>query len=150
MAQTAAQLVGPCLEKICEVASGRKYTKLRHEAKSLLSNLEEALRPATVQPDAAKAAVLQRPDEAASTAPEGEQQDAGGVAGSVQASVSADTEENGEEKAAEPRSGEQDAAESKEPEGEPQQVLLLTLEWHLGVSAPCLLGGRPHAVHAGM
>lgn len=33
MAQTAAQLVGPCLEKICEIASGRKFTKLRHEAK---------------------------------------------------------------------------------------------------------------------
>jgi hypothetical protein len=33
MAQPAALLVGPCLEKICEVASGRKYTKLRHEAK---------------------------------------------------------------------------------------------------------------------
>ena len=33
MAQTAAELAGPCLEKICEIASGRKYTKLRHEAK---------------------------------------------------------------------------------------------------------------------
>ena len=33
MAQTAAELAGPCLEKICEIANGRKYTKLRHEAK---------------------------------------------------------------------------------------------------------------------
>ena len=33
MAQTAAELTGPCLEKICEIANGRKYTKLRHEAK---------------------------------------------------------------------------------------------------------------------
>lgn len=33
MAQTAAELAGPCLEKICEIASGRKYTKLRLEAK---------------------------------------------------------------------------------------------------------------------
>ena len=27
------ELVGPSLERICEAASGRKFTKLRHEAK---------------------------------------------------------------------------------------------------------------------
>ena len=65
MAQTVAQLVGPCLEKICEVASGRKYTKLRHEAKSLLSNLEEALQPVTHDASASKASVPAEPAAAA-------------------------------------------------------------------------------------
>lgn len=44
MAQTAAELAGPCLEKICEIASGRKYTKLRHEAKVGISMGDAGLR----------------------------------------------------------------------------------------------------------
>ena len=140
MAQTAAQLVGPCLEKICEVASGRKYTKLRHEAKSLLSNLEEALRPVTVQPGAGEAAGPQRQDETVSHVPEGEQD--AGVADSVQASVSADTEENGEEKVTPPRAGEEEAAEDKDT-AEPLQVIYCALDGHYDSSntASALLAG---------
>lgn len=33
MPDSVPELVGPSLEKICEAASGRKFTKLRHEAK---------------------------------------------------------------------------------------------------------------------
>ena len=36
MAESAANLIGPSLEKICEAASGKKYTTLRHEAKVFL------------------------------------------------------------------------------------------------------------------
>ena len=36
MAESAASLIGPSLEKICEAASGKKYTTLRHEAKVFL------------------------------------------------------------------------------------------------------------------
>ncbi|KAK9829453.1 hypothetical protein WJX72_005963 [[Myrmecia] bisecta] len=43
------EIVGPCLEKICDAASGRKYLKLRHEAKSFLSKLDDALRPPSAE-----------------------------------------------------------------------------------------------------
>ena len=32
MTQSAAAIVGPCLEKICHAASGRKYAKLQQDA----------------------------------------------------------------------------------------------------------------------
>ena len=35
---SAAELIRPSLEKICEAAGGRKHTKLRHEAKVGIRN----------------------------------------------------------------------------------------------------------------
>lgn len=33
MPNNVSDLVGPCLERICVAASGRRFTQLRHEAK---------------------------------------------------------------------------------------------------------------------
>ncbi|DBA82002.1 TPA: hypothetical protein ACH3X1_007704 [Trebouxia sp. C0004] len=45
MALTPQQLIGPCLDKIVDGASGRKYSKLRTDAKDLSSRLGSILEP---------------------------------------------------------------------------------------------------------
>jgi hypothetical protein len=115
MAQTAAQLVGPCLEKICEVASGRKYTQLRHEAKSLLSNLDEALRPVAVSADGPNALGPARAHAEPGAAAE---QPAGGT---VRGSASGDGDAPGSEPAAAGEAAEE--AGAGRVTGDSQQVL---------------------------